>query len=211
MSAPQMQTTGDLYRCICDERGGEQALSHVQRRIAVALSHSLRDPAAIDAGLVARLVDQLPPITVPHGETHEDLSRLDDAELDALEALLSKAIAPGAPEPDALVRALNEANASVEHVQSIANEAIRLRGIAQQSELTQARLEQSARAECERWRAEVDRLQLQLSKIAAASVANATPSEQSDQSSVVAKAALSNVIPLEGPFAGIARVNSGWR
>jgi hypothetical protein len=201
----EMRTTRDLLEAIYAERGGVDNFTIIQQRISMALAHSLRDPQSIDAGLVARLVDQLPIITTPHCETHEDLSLLSDEELDRYEALVEKALGPGAALPDTTVVNLLR---SVEHVQAVADEATRLRDIAQQSELMHARMAREAGAEVDRLRVELDRVHAQLGKIASASIAPST-TKISGNTELPLNSPSSNVVPLD-KYGAIAAINSRW-
>jgi hypothetical protein len=84
----ELQTTKDLTDAIIAERGGEQAFSAVQRRVAMALSAALANPKDVDPAAIAKLVDQLPPIV--SGTGRFDVDDLSDAELTFLKALYDR-------------------------------------------------------------------------------------------------------------------------
>jgi hypothetical protein len=203
----EMRTTRDLYAAIVAERGGASAFSAVADRIAIALAHALSNPQSIDGPLVARLVDQLPPLVAPHGAViHESYASATDEQLDEAERALQAIAVPGAPEPNAIVRELNIALCSIDDLRAGEREAVRLRDIAEQSEAMWRRMHAEANGELERVRVELDRVQLQLGKVAAASIA---PSTVSNETRKVSNAPPSNVVPLN-KYGALAAVNGRW-
>jgi hypothetical protein len=151
----------ELLQSIIDSRGGPSAFSPEQMRIARALTiHLSRDD--IDPILTERLSALLPSVIGAGGSGphYEDLSRLTDEELDQYEQLVRKAIVPGEA---AAVDACFEPIEEWERRYARLEEQLR---IAQQGEVTYDRVARNASAECDRLRAEVDRLQPQLGKVA---------------------------------------------
>jgi hypothetical protein len=93
----ELVTTRDLTDAIIAERGGEQNFSAVQRRVAMALSAALAHPDKVDPSAVAKLVDQLPPLS------H---SRSNDADVDAMLKSVVDARGDLTSEQTAIARAL---------------------------------------------------------------------------------------------------------
>jgi hypothetical protein len=139
-----------MFRAVCDERGGVDGMTAVGLAVARALAVALTtDP--LNPSTIAQLTGLLPPVAKATGG-QIDLSKLDDAELDALEAMVTKAGTVPPPEPGSERAQINELLTMNETLQGIIAAREREADAARQGEETWRRLAESAGAECDRLR-----------------------------------------------------------
>jgi hypothetical protein len=93
-SARHLPTPQELYDDIIREHGGIEAFSGIQLRLVHALIHATARPAETAPGVVAKLLEQLPPrVASTIGKLKlnlSDLTELSDAELVFLQELLER-------------------------------------------------------------------------------------------------------------------------
>jgi len=101
----------ELYQSIVAERGGQDRLTLQQRETRLALVRCYGDIRGADAATRSQLITSLGKLDamlrpVEVIETHLDVSLLDDADREQLQALMAKCTVPGAaPTVDEVGRA----------------------------------------------------------------------------------------------------------
>jgi hypothetical protein len=137
----------DMFRSLCDERGGLDALSVTQAAIARALATALcTDPISPTA--ITSLTSLLPP---PAGQLvpgHLDLSRLSDDELSTLEGMIERAGTAAPPEPGSDRAVINELLGLNEGLRAQCERANERAAIAEQSEQMHKRMHDEAVEAC---------------------------------------------------------------
>jgi hypothetical protein len=151
-----MATEQQLFEDIVHRHGGIDALSLTAVAIAKALAKAL-GTEPLDPNVIADLTALLPPPPLAPGAGHIDLSKLTDADLDALEAMHMKAGVSGPPpEPGSDRATINELLAMNEGLRAQCDRVEERAAIAEQSEQMYKRMHDEGVEACRDLRARLE-------------------------------------------------------
>ena len=187
--AAALRTYQDALDQIIREHGGAAAFNTAQMLAARGLVRILAAVSAGDvrqASSIEALERLLPPRAAGGGQI--DLSKLDDAELDALEAMVAKAGTVAPPEPGSERAQINELLAMNETLQGIIAAREREADAARQGEETWRRLAENAGAACDDMRKRLEAAEAAAWRAAHPEPQQAAPGQP--------EAKPSNVVPL---------------